>query len=405
VFSHKERVRAIQLFLKYDCSYAATIRELGYPSIGALRKWYKEYLESGELHQEHRKKSKYSEEQKRIAVNHYFEYGQCYARTIRMLGYPNRESLRQWCEELAPGARKLRKSAVKLTQDQKEAVLKKFYKPQTNRKNLAESEGISRVTLYQWKNTVLGKDFPLRMTLKNQEKQKELLLKEVEDLQKQVHQLQLEKALLEGAAELLKKEKGVNLLCLSNQEKTILIDALRNQFTLKELLQQLQLPKSSYFYQKQALEKPDKYYKERQLIITIFNHNFCAYGYRRIHQALKNMGKKLSEKVVRRLMTEENLFVKFSRRKKYSSYAGEISPAHPNLLNRNFKAKKPNEKWLTDITEFRIPAGKIYLSPLVDCYDGAIVSWTIGTKPTCFTLCLKRVVHQIIQRAKVSLDD
>lgn len=405
MFSHKERVRAIQLFLKYDCSYAATIRELGYPSIGALRKWYKEYLESGELHQEHRKKSKYSEEQKRIAVNHYFEYGQCYARTIRMLGYPNRESLRQWCEELAPGDRKLRKSAVKLTQDQKEAVLKKFYKPQTNRKNLAESEGISRVTLYQWKNTVLGKDFPLRMTLKNQEKQKELLLKEVEDLQKQVHQLQLEKALLEGAAELLKKEKGVNLLCLSNQEKTILIDALRNQFTLKELLQQLQLPKSSYFYQKQALEKPDKYYKERQLIITIFNHNFCAYGYRRIHQALKNMGKKLSEKVVRRLMTEENLFVKFSRRKKYSSYAGEISPAHPNLLNRNFKARKPNEKWLTDITEFRIPAGKIYLSPLVDCYDGAIVSWTIGTKPTCFTLCLKRVIHQIIQRAKVSLDD
>ena len=318
MFSHKERLRAIQLFLKYDCSYAATIRELGYPSIGALRKWYKEYLESGELHQEHRKKSKYSEEQKRIAVNHYFEYGQCYARTIRMLGYPNRESLRQWCEELAPGARKLRKSAVKLTQDQKEAVLK---------------------------------------------------------------------------------------LRLSNQEKTLLIDALRNQFTLKELLQQLQLPKSSYFYQKQALEKPDKYYKERQLIITIFNHNFCAYGYRRIHQALKNMGKKLSEKVVRRLMTEENLFVKFSRRKKYSSYAGEISPAHPNLLNRNFKAKKPNEKWLTDITEFRIPAGKIYLSPLVDCYDGAIVSWTIGTKPTCFTLCLKRVIHQIIQRAKVSLDD
>ena len=315
MFSHEERVKAIQLFLKYDCSYAATIRELGYPSVGALRKWYNEYLISGALHLEHRKKSKYSEEQKRIAVNHYFEYGQCYARTIRMLGYPNRESLRQWCEELAPGARKLRKSAVKLTQDQKEAVLKKFYKPQTNRKNLAESEGISRVTLYQWKNTVLGKDFPLRMTLKNQEKQKELLLKEVEDLQKQVHQLQLEKALLEGAAELLKKEK------------TILIDALRNQFTLKELLQQLQLPKSSYFYQKQALEKPDKYYKERQLIITIFNHNFCAYGYRRIHQALKNMGKKLSEKVVRRLMTEENLFVKFSRRKKYSSYAGEISPA------------------------------------------------------------------------------
>ena len=73
--------------------------------------------------------------------------------------------------------------------------------------------------------------------------------------------------------------------------------------------------------------------------------------------------------------------IKFSKRKKYSSYVGEITPAQPNLLNRNFKAEKPNEKWLTDITEFKIPVGKVYLSPLVDCYDGAIISWTIGTKP------------------------
>lgn len=135
---------------------------------------------SGELHQEYRKKLKYSEEQKRTAVNHYFEYGKCYARTIRMLGYPNREPLRQWCEELAPGARKLRKSTVKLNQDQKDDVLRKFYKPQTNRKSLAEAEGISRVALYQWKNTCLGKDFSLRMTSKNQGKRKEFLLKKVE---------------------------------------------------------------------------------------------------------------------------------------------------------------------------------------------------------------------------------
>ncbi|EPH93040.1 hypothetical protein D922_02243 [Enterococcus faecalis 06-MB-DW-09] len=213
---------------------------------------------SGKLHQEHRKKSKYSKEQKQVAVNHYFEYGQCYARTIRMLGYPNRESLRQWCEEFAPGTRKLRKSAVKLSQDQKNDVLRKFYKPQTNRKNLAEAEGGSRKSLYQWKNTVLGKDFPLHMTSKNQVKQKELLLKEVEELQ-------LEKALLEGAAELLKKEKGINLLDLSNQEKTILIDALRNQFNLKSLLQQLQLSKSSYFYQKQVLDKPDKFFRRMSI--------------------------------------------------------------------------------------------------------------------------------------------
>ena len=68
MFSHEEREKAIQLFLKYDCSYAATIRELGYPSVGALRKWYKEYLSVGELHQDHRRKSKYSEKQKKLGV-------------------------------------------------------------------------------------------------------------------------------------------------------------------------------------------------------------------------------------------------------------------------------------------------------------------------------------------------
>ncbi len=73
--------------------------------------------------------------------------------------------------------------------------------------------------------------------------------------------------------------------------------------------------------------------------------------------------------------------IEFSKRIKYSSYVGEITPAQPNLLNRHFKAENPNEKWLTDITEFKIPAGKVYLSPLVDCYDRAIISWTIGTKP------------------------
>lgn len=78
-----------------------------------------------------------------------------------------------------PGARKLRKSAVKLAQDQKDDVLKKFYKPQTNRKILAEAKGISRVSLYQRKSTYLGKDFPLRMTSKNQGK-KRITFKEIQ---------------------------------------------------------------------------------------------------------------------------------------------------------------------------------------------------------------------------------
>lgn len=56
----------------------------------------------------------------------------------------------------------------------------------------------------------------------------------------------------------------------------------------------------------------------------------------------------------------------------YGSYLGEISPAPESLLNRDFQAATPNEKWLTDITEFQIPAGKVYLSPVIDCFDGRI---------------------------------
>ena len=78
-------------------------------------------------------------------------------------------------------------------------------------------------------------------------------------------------------------------------------------------------------------------------------------------------------------MLEEHLVVQGKKRRRYRSYLGEISPAVPNLLERDFQAEKPNEKWLTDLTEFHIPAGKVYLSPVVDCFDGMAVSWTIGT--------------------------
>lgn len=81
-------------------------------------------------------------------------------------------------------------------------------------------------------------------------------------------------------------------------------------------------------------------------------------------------------------MQQEHLIVPYNTHKrKYSSYKGKISPEVDNLIQRDFSAERPNEKWLTDITEFSIPAGKVYLSPVIDCYDGLIVTWTIGTSP------------------------
>ena len=89
----------------------------------------------------------------------------------------------------------------------------------------------------------------------------------------------------------------------------------------------------------------------------------------------------ISEKVVQRLMKQEQLIVAVTKRRRYGSYLGEISPAPENLINRDFQAAAPNVKWLTDITEFQLPAGKVYLSPMIDCFDGLVVSWSIGTRP------------------------
>ena len=78
-------------------------------------------------------------------------------------------------------------------------------------------------------------------------------------------------------------------------------------------------------------------------------------------------------------MKEEGLQAK-SQEKTQVQFPREKSHLEvPNLIKRNFHADKPNEKWLTDITEFAIPAGKVYLSPIIDRFDGEPVSWTIGT--------------------------
>ena len=116
-------------------------------------------------------------------------------------------------------------------------------------------------------------------------------------------------------------------------------------------------------------------------LIELFTENKGRYGYRRIHALLKRENIIVSEKVIRRIMKEEQLVVKIKRTRKYNSYQGEISPAVDNLINRIFSAFKPNEKWLTDITVFAIPAGKVYLSPIVDCFDGLLVNRNISTSP------------------------
>lgn len=75
------------------------------------------------------------------------------------------------------------------------------------------------------------------------------------------------------------------------------------------------------------------------------------------------------------------LIAKCGRCRRYSSYRGGISEAPGNLLKRNFFTDAPNEKWLTDTTKFKIPAGKVYLSFIVERFDGMVISWVMSTSP------------------------
>jgi len=73
--------------------------------------------------------------------------------------------------------------------------------------------------------------------------------------------------------------------------------------------------------------------------------------------------------------------VLFRSKRRYNSYVGEVTEHPGNKVKQDFAAGLPNFLWLTDVTQFSIPAGKLYLSPVLDCFDGSIVSWTTSTSP------------------------
>ena len=124
----------------------------------------------------------------------------------------------------------------------------------------------------------------------------------------------------------------------------------------------------------------DKYAAAKAKIETIYHENRGRYGYRRITIALRNKGIFLNHKTVQRLMKQMGLVCRV-RAKKYRSYKGEVGKIAPNLLNRDFHAEKPNQKWVTDVTEFSLFGEKIYLSPILDLHNGYLVSYTISDRP------------------------
>ena len=155
------------------------------------------------------------------------------------------------------------------------------------------------------------------------------------------------------------------------------------EFALEILLKIIRLARSTYYYHLKQLDQTDKNQTIKTEIQAIFTEHKGNYGYRRITLALRNRGFVVNHKKVQRLMKALGLSARIRRKRKYSSYQGEIGKKAENLIRRQFEASKPMEKCYTDVTEFAIPASsqKLYLSPVLDGFNSEIIAYNLSTSP------------------------
>jgi putative transposase len=334
MYSYADRMRAVQLYIKLGKRVGATIRQLGYPTKTALKDWYREYERRHDLTAGYvRTKPWYSDEQKRVAVDHYLSHGRCLAETIKAQGYPCRATLSAWIDEYAPDAKRhvvgRIVAAEPRSEQQKRTAVIDLCSRRESAREVAQKVGTSRQMLYKRKDKQLGREAPAFMTRRRdlpQTVSHEELERELEVLRRSVQRLQLEHDLLKKANELLKKDLGVDLRLLTNREKTLLVDALRQTHILPEIFTRLDLARSSYFYHRAQFRLGDQHAELRQTVVALFKANHHCYGYRRIHAALARGRGPVSEKVVRRLMKQEQLIVATVKRRRYSSYQGSWTP-------------------------------------------------------------------------------
>lgn len=135
----------------------------------------------------------------------------------------------------------------------------------------------------------------------------------------------------------------------------------------------------------------DKYAAIKSKIRMLYERHQGRYGYRRITAALRQAGEMINHKSVQRLMQQLGL-QSLVRPKKYRSYRGAVGRIAPNLLERQFQAERPNQKWVTDVTEFHVNGQKLYLSPVMDLYNGEIIAWHTERRPVF------RLVSSMLQK-------
>lgn len=177
------------------------------------------------------------------------------------------------------------------------------------------------------------------------------------------------------------------------------MNALRSHHRLELLLKAAGLARSTFYYQSRLAVQPTADEPVSERIQEIYAQHRGCYGYRRITAVLRQTGQTINHKVVQRLMNSLGL-KSVIRRKKYRSYRGEVGRTAANLLDRQFEADAPNQRWVTDVTEFSVGQEKLYLSPVMDLYNGEIIAYETSTRPV-FTM-VSNMIKKALKRLSPS---
>ncbi|WP_342598154.1 IS3 family transposase [Psychrobacillus sp. FSL H8-0483] len=209
----------------------------------------------------------------------------------------------------------------------------------------------------------------------------------VEALEVRIKQLEMENAYFKKV-----EYFSSNARKITNQIKAQVIYELKEIYEVVELIKVADIPRSTYYYWEKRLNRTDKYAEVKVAIQSIYLEHKGRYGYRRIAKELKKYGFHYDPKTINYLMNAIGIKCEV-RMKKYRSYKGNVGKIAPNMLQRDFTAKKMNEKWVTDVTEFHLFGEKRYLSPVLDLCNGEIIAYTVMSRP------VYKLVHDMLEQA------
>ncbi|WP_425351067.1 IS3 family transposase [Mesorhizobium sanjuanii] len=192
--------------------------------------------------------------------------------------------------------------------------------------------------------------------------------------------------------------KKLEALTSTRAQRAQAVQALRPFHPLEGLLKVAGLSRSTFYYRQKVATCVDRHAALKEKIKAIFDSHKGRYGYRRVVAALRGLGRVVNHKTIQRLMAEMGL-KSLVRPKKYRSYKGDVGRAAPDLVQRQFGADSANCKWVTDVTEFNLAGDKLYLSPVMDLYNGEIIAFETSRRP------LFKLVDNMLTKALKRLDE